>query len=73
MIMDQLNQGIMEETDQSVPGVAQYILHHAVIQQDKSTTKLHIVYNASAKQDGPSLNDCLYAGPKFGQNIIDIV
>ena len=32
-----------------------------------------MVYNASAKEDGPSLNDCLYAGPKFGQNIMDII
>lgn len=32
-----------------------------------------MVYNASAKEDGPSLNDCLYAGPTSGQNIMDII
>jgi len=74
-IKDQLSRGIVEEveSDHSVHGVTHYIPHHAVIRQDKSTTKLHVVYNASAKQDGPSLNDCLYAGPKFGQNIMDII
>ena len=63
----------IDDSDQSVPGATQYIPHHAVIRQDKSTMKLRIVYNASAKQDGPSLNDCLYAGLKFGQNIMDII
>jgi len=70
-IKDQLSRGIVEEveSDHSVHGVTHYIPHHAVIRQDKSTTKVRVVYNASAKQDGPSLNDCLYAGPKFSQNI----
>ena len=32
-----------------------------------------MVYNASAKDEGPSLSDCLYAGTKLGQNIMDII
>ena len=30
-----------------------------------TTTKLLIVYDASAKASGPSLNDCLYTRPKI--------
>ena len=37
-----------------------YLPHHAVVQQHKTTTKLYVVYDASAKDDGPSLNECLY-------------
>ena len=41
-----------------------YIPHHCVIREDKSTTKLRIVYDGSAKQKGSlSLNECLYKGP----------
>ena len=46
---------------------------HAVIRKDKSTTKLRIVYDVSAKMDGPSLNECLYAGPSLHQKILDIL
>ena len=37
------------------------------------TSKLRIVYDASARTSGPSLNDCLYMGPSFGQSIFDIL
>ena len=34
---------------------------------------MRIVYDASAKSDGPSLNDCLYSGPSLEENIVDIL
>ena len=42
-----------------------YIPHHAVITPTKSTTKVRVVYDASAKtrQSNKSLNECLYQGP----------
>uniref|UniRef100_A0A1X7UV28 Uncharacterized protein n=1 Tax=Amphimedon queenslandica TaxID=400682 RepID=A0A1X7UV28_AMPQE len=49
-----------------------YLLHHVVIRKDKSTTKLWIFSNASAKMDGHFLNECLYAGPSLHQKILDI-
>ena len=50
-----------------------YLPHHAVVRKDKATTKLRVVYNASARSNGPSLNDCLNPGPKFDQKILDIL
>lgn len=76
IIKTQLQQGIVELVDASaavdVPGV-HYLPHRAVIRRDKQTTKLRIVYDASAKSTGPSLNDCLHPGPKFDQKILDIL
>ena len=50
-----------------------YLPHHAVVRRDKTTTKLRVVYDASARSNGPSLNDCLNPGPKFDQKILDIL
>ena len=50
-----------------------YLPHYPVFREDKAMIKLSIVYDASAKTRGPSLNECLYAGPKFGQSIMDIL
>ena len=76
IIQDQLSKGIVEivtPTSHSLSDRVHYLPHHGVIRQDKGTSKLRIVYDASAKCTGPSLNDCLYAGPKFGQSIFDII
>ena len=76
IILDQIVQGIVqpvENPDVAEVGKVHYLPHHAVVRQDKETTKLRVVYDASAKSDGPSLNNCLYTGPKFDQRIMDIL
>ena len=39
--------------------------HHPVFREDKKTSKLRIVLDASAKENGPSLNEVLYKGPQL--------
>ena len=76
IIQDQVKQGIVEVITDPTPTdgrVVHYLPHHAVVRQDKATTKMRIVYDASARTTGPSLNDCLYTGPKFDQRILDIL
>ena len=74
VIKEQLSHGIVELVPETVASAnAHYLPHHAVIRHDKDTTKLRIVYDASARTSGPSLNDCLYVGPPFGQSIFDII
>ena len=75
VIKTQLQQGVVELVeDPAGPDTGvHYLPHHAVIRRDKATTKLRIVYDASAKKNGPSLNDCLNPGPKFDQKILDIL
>lgn len=72
-IDEQLAKGIIEPVPTDTQNDVHYLPHHGVIRTDKSTTKLRVVYDASAKTSGPSLNDCLYKGPKFQQLILDIL
>ena len=76
IIHEQLDRGIIERVDPTSTGEGSrihYLPHHAIIRRDKKTTKMWIVYDASAKSDGPSLNDCLYSGPSLAENIVDIL
>ena len=76
ILQDQLNKGIIEaiQPDDTPPGAVHYLPHHAVFRWDKTTTKVHVVYDASARSaNGPSLNDCLLKGPKFNQLIFDLL
>ncbi len=71
-IKEQLEKGAVQVGDED-PERVHYLPHHAVVRSDKTTTKLRIVYDASAKSDGPSLNECLHKGPKFNQLIFDLL
>ena len=76
IIHDQLRKGIIEAipAGEIPPKVTHYLLHHAVVRRDKLTTKVRVVYDASAKStNNPSLNDCLLKGPKFNQLIFDLL
>ena len=75
IIKEQLDLGIVVPVDDSLssPARVHYMPHHAVIRRDKSTTKVRVVYDASAKADGPSLNDCLHTGPSLHRKIFEIL
>ena len=78
VIRDQQKQGIVEPVEQGVNngvGKVHYIPHHEVIRVDKDTTKLRIVYDASARsgKNSLSLTNCLYAGPPLSPLIYDIL
>ena len=76
IIREQIEKGIVEDAPPKTTDSAHlhYLPHHAVIRRDKDTTKMHVVYDASAKMDGqPSMNDCLLIRPKFNQKIFDLL
>lgn len=51
-----------------------YIPHHCVIKPDSLSTKLRVVFNASAKiNNNLSLNDTLLVGPKLQKDIVQIL
>ena len=52
----------MNREEQQAIGKVHYLPHREVIRLDKDITKLRVVYDASTKRGGPSLNDCFYSG-----------
>lgn len=74
-IQDQLKLGIIEPAPDSSLYDHHYLPHHCVLKPSHNTTKLRIVYDASAKmsKSSPSLNDCLLAGPNFLPDLCSIL
>ena len=57
------------------PKLVRYNLpHRPVIRNDKLTSKVRIVYDASSKiGNSPSLNDCLLPGPSLTENLFGVL
>ena len=54
----------VQPTEIAEPAKVHYL--PPVVGQEKETTKIRIVFDASARTgDGPSLNECLYSGPNL--------
>ena len=68
IINDQLQNGIIEaifENSQCEVCKVHYLPHHPVIRNDKSTSQLCVVFDASSSVNGVSLNSVLNAGPSL--------
>ncbi|XP_052771184.1 uncharacterized protein LOC128210870 [Mya arenaria] len=50
-----------------------YLPHFPVIRLDKETTKIRVVFDASAKCQDVSLNDKIEQGPKLQRNLFDVL
>ncbi len=76
IIKDQLAKGIVERVDESAKvglGEVSYLPHREVLRPDKETTKIRVVFDASAKNKGPSLNECIDSGPSLLPLLYDIL
>uniref|UniRef100_A0A1I7VRE3 DUF1758 domain-containing protein n=1 Tax=Loa loa TaxID=7209 RepID=A0A1I7VRE3_LOALO len=75
IIKDQLQIGIIEEVPPNdEAGIIHYLPHHEVLTPSKTTTKLRIVYDASARQKGlKSLNEVLYRGPVILPHLVGVL
>ena len=76
VIKEQLQSGVVELVPQDEipqPGNVHYLPHRGVVRLDRDTTKIRVVYDASSKVFGPSLNDCLHVGPSLNPLLFDIL
>ena len=75
IIREQLEQGIIEEASNKPVNKEYYLPHKAVVKKSAETTKLRIVYDASAKEQScqPSINECLNPGPPLQNRLWEIL
>ncbi|VDM38894.1 unnamed protein product [Toxocara canis] len=75
IIQQQLEQGIIEKAPNPAEGpIKHYLPHNFVITPSKDTTKIRIVYDASASlKRGCSLNDYLYRGPVLLPQLVGVL
>jgi hypothetical protein len=53
---------------------SQWLLpHFAVVRRDRDTTKIRIVFDASARHQGICLNDCIHTGPKLQNDLLQVL
>ena len=76
MFKGQERDGVIESVDNREVirhGEVHYVTHRAVDKEERETTKLQIVYEASTNQNGPSINESLHSGPSLLPKIFDIL
>ena len=75
IIQDQLAEGIVEEAVKIAEGKEFYLPHRPVVKEGAESTKVRIVFDASArgKEGSPTLNECLETGPSLQNLINDIL
>ena len=76
VIQDQIEAGIVERVSGPVTGSREfYIPHKPVVRESAETTKLRVVYDASARahSGAPSLNECLNPGPPLQNQLWSVL
>lgn len=74
VINEYLQLGHMEKVKIENEEESIYLAHHAVVREDKDTTKLRVVFDASAKgSNGRSLNDSMIVGPTLQPDLRTLI
>ena len=75
IIQEQIQEDIVQSAPEKPNGHEFYIPHKPVIRENADSTKLRIVYDASAKEsaEAPSLNDCLHTGPSLQNKLWSVL
>ena len=71
---DNLEKGYIREVPpEEVHKTGWYLPHFGVVKEERSTTKVRVVYDGAATYEGRSLNDEMLSGPKLQKDLVDIL
>ena len=74
IIQSQIKADIVDKVESpGEVGAVTYLPHRAVVRDDKKSTKVRVVFDASAKNKGASLKECLYKGPCLNPLLYDVL
>ncbi|XP_054709039.1 uncharacterized protein LOC129218740 [Uloborus diversus] len=77
IIEEHIRDGIVERVEKNLDqstSTGYFLPHHAVVREQKDTSKVRIVFDASSKRKGElSLNDCLESGPDLNPDLLSII
>lgn len=74
VIHEYLEMGHMNESKTPDNKLTVYLPHHAVVREDRETTKVRVVFDASAKgSNGHSLNDVMMIGPALQPDLRSLI
>lgn len=76
IVKQQLSDGVVEEAPETPTGQRTYYMpHKPVVRQNATTTKVRMVFDASAKPSASDycINDCMFTGPALQPHLWDIL
>ncbi|GFQ94157.1 transposable element Tcb2 transposase [Trichonephila clavata] len=74
IVLEQQTNGVVEQCSNKLIENGYFMLHRPVLRDDKLTTKVRMVYDASSNEKHlNSLNNCLHSGPNLNPNILDMI
>ena len=69
-----IEKGYVKKIQEPEQSTAQwYLPHFPVLRPEKDTTKVRIVFDASARYENQSLNDVIFQGPKLQRDLFDVL
>ncbi|GFR12308.1 uncharacterized protein TNCT_49861, partial [Trichonephila clavata] len=74
IVLEQQTDGVVEQCSNKLIENGYFMPHRPVLRDDKLTTKVRMVYDASSNEKHlNSLNNCLHPGPNLNPNILDMI
>ena len=73
IIKDYERKGYVKKVPKSNEPEQWFLPHFPVIRQDRTTTKVRMVFDAAAKDNGKCLNDAVRPGPKLQRELTDVL